>query len=441
MSTAPQAAPPPVRVPLARRLFAWVRAVPIRPAGFLLLAASAAAYWFGRGRIDLVVTIAALWGLALVVGTGAAAALSLALARRDLQRASASGAPPLEAVEGRPVASGLVLPVRVVPLAATPRLAWIAPAAVAAPSARSALRVEQVTFPDRALAGEIVRELHGEDVLGLWRFTARVPQPRAVRALPDPGRLSAAELATSLATGDLLSWPTGPPRGDLVDFRTYTRSDPARLILWKVYARSRQLMVRAHEPARSPEGTPLLYLVAGEGDDAAAAAARVILESGLFGDDLPFACDGAPAPVRDLRRALDLLAASVRHRARGGADLAAALALGAAEPGSPVLLVVPARSGGWLPLVLPQVAADPSRYAIVAAADAGLALPPAGLLARALLREDRPLPAFDALVRGLAPLAATGVRLVLADRVGGRLTVLSGADLLGPESVTAAGGR
>ncbi len=441
MSTAPRAAPPPPRVPLAGRLFAWVRAVPIRPAGFLLLAAAAAAYWFGRGRIDLVVTIAALWGLALLAGTGAAAALSLALARRDLRRASSAGAPPLEAVEGRPVATGLVLPVRAVPLAATPRLAWLAPAGQVAPAARNPLRVERVTFRDRALAGEIVRELRGEDVLGLWRFTARVPQSRAVRALPDPGRLSAAELATSLATGDLLAWPSGPPRGDLVDFRTYTRSDPARLILWKVYARSRQLMVRAHEPARSPEGRPLLYLVAGESDDAAAAAARVILESGLFGEDLPFACDGAPAPVRDVHRALDLLAASVRHRARGASDLAGALALGAAEPGSPVLLVVPARTSRWLPIVLSHVAADPSRYAIVAAADAGPGVRPTGLLSRALLREHRPPPAFEALVRGLAPLAATGVRLVLADRVSGRLTVLSGADLLGPAAAAAAGAR
>jgi hypothetical protein len=328
--------------------------------------------------------------------------------------------------------SGLVLPVRALPLAATPHLAWLAPAA------RAPLRAEQVTFRDRALADEIVRELRGEDVLGLWRFAARVAQPRAVRALPDPGRLSAAELATSLATGDLLSWPTGPPRGDLVDFRTYTRSDPARLILWKVYARSRQLMVRAHEPAHAPEGRPLLYLVAGEGDDAAAAAARVILESGLFGDDLPFACDGAPASVRDLRRALDLLAASVRHRARGGAGLAAALALGAAEPGSPVLLVVPGQAGDWLARVLPHVTADPPRYTIVAAADAAPAVPSAGLLERALLRGERPPATFDALARGLAPLAATGTRLVLADRVSGRIAVLAGSD--GPALAMLAGG-
>ena len=441
MSTAPQAAPPPVPAVAAGRLSAWVRAVPIRPAGLLLLAAAAAAFWYGRERIDLVVTIAALWGLALLVATGAAAALSLALARRDVRRASGAGTPRLEAVERRPVVSGLALPVRVVPLAATPHLTWLSPPAVAAPAGRAALHTEQVTFRDRALAEEIVRELRGEDVLGLWRFTARVSQPRAVRVLPDPGRLSAAELATSLASGDLLSWPYGPPRGDLVDFRTYTRSDPARLILWKVYARSRQLMVRTHEPAHAPEGRPLLYLVAGASDDAAAAAARVILESGLFGEDLPFACDGAPAPVRDLQRALDLVAASVRHRARGGADLAAALALGAAEPGSPVLIVVPAWGVDWLARVLPLVAVDPSRYAIVAAADAGLATPSSGLLARALLRGDHQPPAFDALVRGLAPLASTGARLVLADRVSGRLAVLGGADPLARMAASTGGAR
>lgn len=441
MSIAPQPAPPLPRAPVVRRLFGWVRAAPIRPAGLFLLAVAAAAFRYGRERIDLVVTIAALWGFALLVATGAAAALSLALARRDLQRAGGAGRPPLEAVEKWPVASGLVLPVRALPLAATPHLAWIAPAADVAPATRSSLRAEQVTFRDRTLADEIVRELRGEDLLGLWRFTVRVPQPRAVRTLPDPGRLPAAELATSLSSGDLLSWPSGPPRGDFVDFRTYTRSDPARLILWKVYARSRQLMVRAQEPAHAPEGCPLLYLVAGENDGAAAAAARVILESGLFGEDLPFACDGAPAPVRDLRRALDLLAASARHRARGGSDLASALALGAAEPGSPVLLVVPARTGDWTARVLPHVAADPSRYTIVAAADAGPPARPTRLLERALLRDERRPPAFEALARGLAPFAATGARVLLADRVSGRLTVLAGAGASGPATATAGGAR
>ena len=428
MSTAPQAAPIRPGTPALLRLSAWIRAVPIRPAGLFLLATAGGALWYGRGRIDLVVTIAALWGLALLAASGIAAGLSLALARRDLRRSGTGGGPRLEAVEGRAVATGLVLPARVVPLAATPRMRWVSPAAGVSPAPPAPQWAEQVTFPDRALAEAIERELGAEDLLGLWRFAARVTQPRAVRALPDPGQLAAAELAASLAVGDLLAWPTGPPRGDLVDFRTYTRSDPARLILWKVYARSRQLMVRAPEPARAPEGQPLLYLVAGEQDDAAAAAARVVLESGLFGDELPFACDGAPVPVRELPRALDLLAASSAHRTRGGADLAAALALGAAEPGSPVLLVVPARAGAWLPQVLASVATDPSRFAIVAAADAGPSAERPALLERALLRGEPRRPPFDALARGLAPLAASGARLVLADRVSGRLVVLAGAE-------------
>ncbi|MCU0222854.1 MAG: DUF58 domain-containing protein [Acidobacteria bacterium] len=428
MPTAPQAAPFRRGTPALQRLSAWVRAVPIRPAGLFLLAAAGGALWYGRGRIDLVVTIAALWGLALLAASGAAAALSLALARRDLRRAGAGGGARLEGVVGRPVATGLVLPVRVVPLAATPRLRWLSPVADVSPAPGAPQWSEQVTFPDRALAEAIVRELGAEDLLGLWRFAARMTQPRSVRALPDPGRLAAAELAASLACGDLLAWPTGPPRGDLVDFRTYTRSDPARLILWKVYARSRQLMVRAPEPARAPEGRPLLYLVAGEQDDAAAAAARVVLESGLFGDDLPFACDGAPVPVCELPRALDLLAASSAHRGRGGADLAAALALGAAEPGSPVLLAVPADAGAWLPRVLASVATDPSRFAIVAAADIGPDAERPALLERALLRGEPARPPFDALARGLAPLVTSGARLVLADRVSGRLAVLSGME-------------
>ncbi|MCU0252957.1 MAG: DUF58 domain-containing protein, partial [Acidobacteria bacterium] len=423
-----QAAPPRRGTRALRRLSGWVRAVPIRPGGLALLAASAATLWYGRERIDFVLTIAALWGLAIVVATGSAAAVSLGLARRDLQRAGEPGASRLEAVEHQRVASGLVLPVRVVPLASSPRLTWVVPPAETAPPARAAQHAEHVAFRERALADRIVRELRGEDLLGLWRFTARVTQPRSVRALPDPGRLVAAELATSLTGGDLVAWPTGPPRGDLVDFRTYTRSDPARLILWKVYARSRQLMVRAAEPARAPEGRPLLYLVAGDEDDAAAAAARVILESGLFGDELPFACDGAPVPTNDLARALDRLAASAAHRRRGGADLAAALAQGVVDPAGPVLLVVPALPGPWLPRVSSQVAIDPARFTVLAVADAAPPAPTPGLAERLLLRTDPPRARFDDLTRGLSPLVATGARLLLADRVGGLIAVLVGGE-------------
>jgi hypothetical protein len=187
-------------------------------------------------------------------------------------------------------------------------------------------------------------------------------------------------------------------------------------------------MVRAAEPARAPEGRPLLYLVAGDEDDAAAAAARVILESGLFGDELPFACDGAPVPTNDLARALDRLAASAAHRRRGGADLAAALAQGVVDPAGPVLLVVPALPGPWLPRVSSQVAIDPARFTVLAVADAAPPAPTPGLAERLLLRTDPPRARFDDLTRGLSPLVATGARLLLADRVGGLIAVLVGGE-------------
>lgn len=399
----------------------------MRPAGVAVLAAGAAAYWAGRQRLDLVLTVAAIWALSLLAMTGCASGATFLSARRALRRESRRAAPPLEAIEGHPFVHGLLVPRRVVPLAALPRLSWLSPPARTIAEGSRLPHAERIVIEDRAREPEIVRELIVEDLFGLWRFTSRTHQPCEVRALPDPGRLAPGELAASLATGDLDAWPFGAARGDFVDFRTYTRSDPARLILWKVYARSRQLLVRAPEPARSPEGRPLVYLVAAPADEAAAAAARVLLESGCLGEDLPFACDGAPSPTSDLDRALDRLAASSRARDRAGRDLGAALADPATGPGDPVLLIAPAVVEPWLDRVLPYLAASPGRFVVLAAADTAPAAAPWGRGFRLVARSSRPRPSFEILVDGLGPILTTGTRLVVADRSTGRLLCLDPA--------------
>jgi len=392
-----------------------------------LLAAGVAALWSGRQRVDLVLISAAIWTLSLLAMSGIAAGSTFLAARRSLRRAAREPGLQLEAIEGHPLRPETPVMPRGLPLAASPRLRWVSPPARAIESPRPARENERIAFEDRFRAQEIVRELVVEDVLGLWRLTSRLSQPCGVRILPDPGRLAAHELAASLSTGDFDSWPFGPPRGDLADFRTYTRSDPARLILWKAYARSRQLLVRAPEPARSPEGRPLVYLVAAPADGAAAAAARVLLESGCLGEELPFACDGAPSPVKELARALDLIAGSSRARDIEGGDLATALADPTLGAGDPVLLIVPAATGAWLPRVLPCLAASPQRFIVLAAADAAEPARPRRRAARLLLRPPAAAPGFDSLVEGLRPVAATGARLVIADRVSGRLLRLDPA--------------
>ncbi|MEM8931920.1 MAG: hypothetical protein AAGE94_12145, partial [Acidobacteriota bacterium] len=91
--------------------------------------------------------------------------------------------------------------------------------------------------------------------------------------------------------------------------------DSPRHILWKVYARTRQLEVRVPERAIDRAQRTAAYLVTGPGDEAAAAVARTALERRLLGPSWIFAADGAPEPAEDLDPAVLAIARSGAHAA------------------------------------------------------------------------------------------------------------------------------
>ena len=68
-------------------------------------------------------------------------------------------------------------------------------------------------------------------------------------------------------------------------------ADSPRLILWKVYARTRRLFVRTSERALEAAPRTCAYLVADPQDEAAATLARTVLERGLLGDRWRFGAD------------------------------------------------------------------------------------------------------------------------------------------------------
>lgn len=61
--------------------------------------------------------------------------------------------------------------------------------------------------------------------------------------------------------------------GDLFDLRAYRPGDSLKRILWKVYARSGDLIVREPEPAIIPEGEVEIFIIARTMDDIVASAA------------------------------------------------------------------------------------------------------------------------------------------------------------------------
>ncbi|MFN7964189.1 MAG: DUF58 domain-containing protein [Acidobacteriota bacterium] len=408
---------------------AWTKRGPLWPltgGGSVFAALSLGAWYSGRTRMDLVLSAAGLWGLVFVAITGVASGVAWFVLRRALSNLESTGAAgPLAAVEGYSCQTGLSLRRRFLPLVASPELRWVEPLAEVRLIREGSLWREEVLPLERRLGSTIIREAIAGDLFGVWRMRIRHEETRVVLIQPDPGRLPASELLSALTSGDLLPHPHARPKGDPFDNRPYTRSDPARLILWKIYARTRQLLVRAPETARQPERRPLVYLVAGAGDDASAGAARALLDAGAIGGQIPFAADGTPVPTSDRAKIREAIALSRDHRDRGGSDLSVALSDARIGADAPVLLIVPARGGSWERRVVPLIARQPERFVALSAADL---IPWANSWSGAwrhfepwLMRPKGEPFGFEELRRALTAVAGSGCRMLLADRIGGVL--------------------
>lgn len=150
-----------------------------------------------------------------------------------------------------------------------------------------------------------------------------------------------------------------------MEIRRYVPGDSVRHILWKTFARTRQLNVRIPEKSIDPGRRTVAYLASGADDEAAAAAARVALESGALGDNWIFGADGSTRPVASLGEALETIARSGSWRdlaagdgagaddaATPGAGLAAFLAHPEVRGERHCIVFASARDGAWRRAVL-----------------------------------------------------------------------------------------
>jgi hypothetical protein len=179
---------------------------------------------------------------------------------------------------------------------------------------------EVVSAKERGRYTRVVRRFTVEDVFGLTRLSFDVAWSVGLRITPVAAKQSAA-LAAGRAQGETLANPAGRAEGDLVEMRQYAHGDSMRHVLWKVYARTRKLLVRMPERALAPGPVSVAFFVAGKDDEASAGAARLYVEAGLLGADLLFSADGANAPARTARDALEQLVDSSSQRAHGAESL------------------------------------------------------------------------------------------------------------------------
>ncbi|MEO0325115.1 MAG: DUF58 domain-containing protein [Myxococcota bacterium] len=401
-------------------------AFPPTPLGLLALAAA----WLALDllafeRLDLVALVVGYGLLGLVGLAVIGTALFALLLRPRLRRAARAARETLRLETGVAAETALVLPAfRWLPLVQL-RWDWSSPVATVDAVPRLGVQRERVVLPRRGEHDTIVRRFLVEDALGLARVTLRLSAASPLRVAPHVGALGALPVLRAFTGGDAVSHPLGDPEGDRLELRRYAPGDPARFIHWKIFGRTRKLVVRLPERALSPARRQVAYLVAGSGDEASAAAARVAVRGGALGDDWAFGAAGTPGLLTEPEAALLAIVRSGSEEAReeAGAGLRAFLAEADRRGPPNALVFVPPEPGPWLEAVCAELATRRGRARAVVAIDGQRRTLRRGGRLRRLL--TTPAAASGADPERLADvrraLAAAGTPVTLVDRSTGRV--------------------
>ncbi len=394
----------------ARELF------PFTLSGAALLALSGAAFWFyGVGRLDLILLTAAVLTASLLLVLALATPLAALLVRRRTRGAGAEIPPVLECGVWTRTGMRARAP-RWLPFLLL-RSEWREP-----PRVRCELQGpagDELVYPGRrGVWPGVVRRFTLGDVLGLtavtWRETAASP----LRLLPARATLDRAADLRGLVGGEEISDPRGAPLGDRVDVRKYGHGDSHRMILWKVFARTRRLFVRM--PERAVEAAPKVcaYLAANPDDEPAARLARTVLERGLLGQGWRFGADGAE-DAEALDAALVSLARSGSAPPGTPSGLGPFLDRAARDGYGACFLFLPASTGPWLEAVRAALADCPLRLHGIVALH-GWSAGKRARWRRFLVRPEAARGADpEEALRLLRSLALPGARFTLVDTASG----------------------
>lgn len=228
---------------------------------------------------------------------------------------------------------------------------------------------ERLVATARGAHEELTRRFEYGDVFGLTRIAFWRVERRSVFVTPHLGKLSQMPTLRSLASGDDMAHPAGTPDGDRIDLRRYAPGDPARFIHWKVFARTRKLVVRVPERALAPSHRVVAYLVAGDGDEPTAAAALAAVRYGALGEDWLFGADGSPNPTGDVDAAVTAIVRSAAHAHEGGRDLEAFVRAAEREGPASIVLFVPPSAGEALDRALAVLRPRGAPVQVVSAID------------------------------------------------------------------------
>ena len=359
----------------AQRFLQWF---PLSATGVaILLISSLSLYSLGYQRMDLVVFALAVCALIITLAAVIFTTLTgQVLKRRQSVTDAWSDSPDHLKIEaGFPNQSGFSC--RALPWLPLVSLSW----EVVRPDAISTrIRVstdgrrleEELTPRRRCLVNQLTRRFIVSDVLGLARHSWTRTTHCRLLALPAAGHIRRLPLLRSLSAEDGIPDPSGDPVGDRMEIRPYTPGDPVRHILWNVYARNRQLNIRLEEKSVFHSHRTLAYLIGADEDEAAAATARVAIETGALGADWTFGADGSATLTDNRNEALELICASRPLSANSTGTQGSGLEdfLRSADSQlSHCILFAPAADGAWIQALRQAVTRHRGQFSVVLATD------------------------------------------------------------------------
>lgn len=399
---------------------------PLTGLGVLVaVAATAALVLYGLRRLDLVLlVVGGAFVVLTVLGLLAVVATSIGLALHLRRRPG--GGEPVEVECGYSHRTGFSLGgVRFIPLVDV-TWTWAEPPAELKIVVERGRLVEEVVGRRRGIVSGVARRFEVRDVLGLcaiaWVWRDRQP----LRFVPTMGALRNIEVVRGMSAGEDLPHPEAPAEGGPFDMRPYSAGDPIRFVLWKVFAKTRDLVVRTPERALAPARQTAAYLVTGHADEAAAGAARLAVTAGALGSGWTLGADGCPEPAKTAGGAVELLTRSAATaEARGGADLADFIAHHAERQSARLVVFVPGRPGPWMPPVAAVVREVGERLELVICVD-GIVRGRKGRSWAAALQQRSPGEAAEATLATVDELQAVlhglrGAKITVVDRRAGQI--------------------
>jgi uncharacterized protein (DUF58 family) len=398
---------------------------PLTGLGLLVVTTAALALVvYGLRRLDLVLlvvggTFVGLTAVSLLAVVATALGLWLYVRRRK------APGEPIDVECGFPHRTGFSLGgVRFIPLVDV-SWTWVQPPAELRLVLDRGRLTEEVVGLRRGMVPGVTRRMVVRDVLGLCAVAWCWRDDRPLRFVPTVGALRNLEVIRGMSAGEDLPHPEAPAEGGPFDMRHYSPGDPIRFVLWKVFAKSRELLVRTPERALAPARQTAAYLVTGHADEAAAGAARLAVAAGALGSGWTLGADGCPEAASTPGMALDVLTRSAATaEARGGADLADFLGRHGERQSARVVVFVPGRPGPWLTTVAAAVRSLGERLELVICVD-GITRAPQRRWPGALGRQDAPT-AAEATCATVTELqtvlqALRGAKISVVDRRAGQI--------------------